>query len=139
MISKLAGALLKKNTKTKVWWVKLGLCLVLSNLFFFILFGGEEIKSPVLTSAIKGSVDVQLAATHLTPFEEGKRVLLVHRRSRKRVEGQFKALNETHTTLTVSEENAVILLSHENWEILPYLKDFRFHEIARGESYEIHY
>jgi hypothetical protein len=139
MISKLAGVLLKKNMKTKIWWVKLGLCLVFSNLFFFVLFGGSTSKETTLSSTPKGSVDVQLTATHSTPFEAGKKVLLVHRKSRKRVEGELKALNDTHTTLTVSEENAVILLSHENWEILPYLKDFRFNEIARGESYEIHY
>jgi hypothetical protein len=33
----------------------------------------------------------------------------------------------------------VTLLTHEGWDILPYLKDFKFRQIAQGETYEIRY
>ena len=138
MISKFVGTLLKKNTKTKVWWFKLAASLVLSNVFFFALFGGGSDPVQEINSQA-GLVEVQLNASLLTPFTTGKKVLLVNRHARARVEGILNAQAETSTTVAVQEKDAVTLLSQEGWEILPYLKDFKFRQIAQGESYEIRY
>ncbi len=82
MISKLAGIISKKNTKTKTWWLKLGVALVLSNVFFFLLFGGDNTSSAETTHMPEGLVEVQLEARLHTPFQKGKKVLLVSRSGR---------------------------------------------------------
>src|SRR6476660_3530937 len=83
MISKLAGIISLKNTKNKVWWPKLAVAIVVSNVFFFLLFGGDNTSSADTFHIPPGWVEVQLEARLHTPFQNGKKVLLVNRPGRK--------------------------------------------------------
>ena len=75
MISKIAGIISKKDTKTKQWWLKLGIALILSNIFFFLLFSGNEVQSPEQEPSLPaGWVEIQLKAELMTPFHEGKKI-----------------------------------------------------------------
>lgn len=142
MISKLAGIILKKNTKTKVWWMKLGFALVLSNIFFFCLFSGKESEAAPMTQVEPHQVEVQLMATLLTPFAEGKRVLLVHRGSRSHVTGTLKSFQAESGAYVVSvhEDEANKLFQQQTWEILPYIKNLSIgHKGIPGVQHEIRY
>lgn len=135
------GTSLKKNTKTKVWWLKLFIGLILSNIFFFILFSHPE--KTIETSRIpEGWVEVQLDAQLLTPFHLGKKVLLVHRNGRKKLEGVLQASAPEQIgkiTVLVKESEAHALFMHEAWEILPYLKHLTFSPKRTEASHEIRY
>lgn len=136
------GTILKRNTKTKMWWPKMAASLVLSNIFFFMLFGGHdsEVKSP---SAIPdGWVEVQLNAELLTPFHYGKKVLIIHRIGRKKLEGVLQAPGSQDLgklTLLVKESEAHALFQYEAWEVLPYLKNMSFAANKKDQSHEIRY
>ena len=128
---------MKKNTRTKVWWMKLAVSLVLSNVFFFLLFGAD---APAVEKKLEpGLIEVQLSAQLLTPFQEGKRVLLIQRTSRVRLDGILREQTENGVIVSVNEETALQLITFDQWEVLPYLKDFRFKSIAQGAAYEIRY
>lgn len=143
MISEKIGTLLKKNTKTKVWWMKLGVSIVLSNVFFFILFSGDsEVKQAGPSGTPEGWVEVQLEAQMLTPFHSGKKVLIVHRSARKKLEGVLQAAGSDELgriTVLVKENEASALFQHSTWEILPYLKHLTFASVRKEESHEIRY
>jgi hypothetical protein len=135
---KIRGIVLKKDFQVKA--VKLAVALILSNLFFFLLFSGpEEVKAE--TGLLPGVVELQLKVNLLTPFEAGKKILLIHRSSRLRAEGKMKMPQdaEGRITVEVSEADAELLLTQEEWEITPYLKSLRFKVAAQGERYEIRY
>lgn len=141
MISKKIGTIFKENMKTKLWWGKLGIALIISNIFFFLLFGGSS-EAVQETSLPQGWVEVQVNASLLTPFQQGKRVLLLHRQGRKKLEGIL--LMETSEqlgkiTLLVKEDEAATLFRFENWEILPYLKNIHFTASTKEVGHEIHY
>lgn len=140
MISKFVGEILKKNTKTKVWWMKLGFAIILSNIFFFVLFSDDSEMKQETSSVPQGWVEMQLEAQLLTPFHSGKKVLVVHRLGRKKLEGVLQtAENENKITVLVKEEEAHALLQFESWEILPYLKHLNFASVKKEESHEIRY
>lgn len=143
MISEKLGTLLKKNTKTKIWWTKLGIALVLSNIFFFVLFSGDsEVKQAPVEGIPEGWVEVQLNAELMTPFHTGKKVLLVHRSGRKKLEGvlQDPATEQLgKITVLVKETEAHALFQHENWEVLPFLKHLNFASVIKEASHEIRY
>ncbi len=143
MIFKLIGTALKKNTKTKLWWAKLGIALVLSNIFFFVLFGGSsEVKQDLPSGIPEGWVEVQLQAELLTPFHSGKKVLIIHRIGRKKLEGVLQSPGADQigrTTVLVREAEAYALFQHETWEILPYLKHMQFAVTKKGSTHEIRY
>ncbi len=141
MISSKVGTLLKKNTGTRLWWVKLALALILSNVFFFYLFGPgpQEPGAEVLPS---GWVEVKLKAALQTPYERGKKVLLVQRDSRKKLEGLLRSptIPETEElTVLVRESEAQVLFHFEHWEILPFIRNLTFAPKNTGEQHEIHY
>jgi hypothetical protein len=140
VISKVIGTIWSKNTKTKVWWVKLGVCLVLSNLFFFLCFSGAE-EVVAETGAPIGWVEAQVEAKLLTPFQEGKRVLLVHRAQGRQVSALLKTpMNqEGRLTLMVEEAVAPILFQLEGWEVLPFMKNLVLRTESRGAQHEIRY
>lgn len=141
MNSKIAGTGSKKNTRTKFWWIKLGLCLILSNIFFFILFSKNE-KTPTLNTIPDGWVEIQVRAELLTPFHSGKRVLLLHRIAAQKVEAMLESSPqdpEGRFTVLVPENQAEVLLKYESWEIVPYLKKLSLNQATRGESHEIRY
>lgn len=141
MISKIAGKDLNKGTKPKIWWMKLGVAIVLSNIFFFVLFSGSE--TPIVTSTIpEGWVEIQVRAELLTPFHSGKKVLLLHRLAGKRVEGVLETSPqepEGRFTVLVKETEAESLLQHESWEIVPFLKTLSFSAATKGVNHEIRY
>ncbi len=142
MISKLAGIISGKNTKTKLWWTKLAIALVLSNVFFFLLFGGDNTSSAETFSMPPGWVEVQLEARLHTPFQNGKKVLLMTRSGRKKLMG---VLNEggneldQRITVLVKENEAALLFQHENWEILPLIQNLHFKTATQRENHEIRY
>lgn len=142
MISKLAGIISGKNTKTKLWWTKLGFAIVLSNVFFFLLFGGDNTSSAETSLVPHGWVEVQLEARLHTPFQYGKKVLLVSRSARKKINAVLDSGGnelDPRTTVLVPEEEAALLFQHENWEILPLIQNLRFRTLVQRESHEIRY
>ena len=141
MISNIVGTALKKNTKTKQWWAKLAIAIVISNIFFFLLFSGSETEIEKSTIP-EGWVEIQVRAELLTPFHSGKKVLLLHRLGRKRVEAMLETSPqepEGRFTVLVKESEAESLLQHESWEIVPFLKTLSFARIKTGVSHEIRY
>jgi hypothetical protein len=141
MISNIVGTALKKNTKTKQWWAKLAVAIVISNIFFFLLFSGSETEIEK-SSIPEGWVEIQVRAELLTPFHSGKKVLLLHRLGRKRVEAMLETSPqepEGRFTVLVKESEAESLLQHESWEIVPFLKTLSFARIKTGVSHEIRY
>lgn len=144
MISEKIGTLLKKSTKNKTWWLKLGGALMLSNIFFFLLFGGSsEVKSEVTDASgvPTGWVEAQIMADLLTPFQKGKKVLLIQRIQGKKIEALLKESgnNEGKIVVLVKEEEAHGLFLSEGWEVLPYLKQLSFNRTKKDYSHEIHY
>lgn len=139
MISKAAGTILKKNTKTKDWWLKLAVALILSNVFFFLLFS-EEAPQEISPVATAGWVEVQLRADLMTPFQKGKKILLVHRSGGQRIEGMLKnAIDlEGRLTILVKENEAAPLFLKQSWEILPYIANLKIPPL-KGEMHEIRY
>lgn len=141
MISNIVGTALKKNTKTKQWWLKLGIAIVISNIFFFLLFSGSETEIEKSTIP-DGWVEIQVRAELLTPFHSGKKVLLLHRLGRKKVEAMLETSPqepEGRFTVLVKESEAESLLQHESWEIVPFLKTLSFARVHTGVSHEIRY
>ena len=138
MISKLNGIDSLKNMKIDQKKMKIFIALILSNIFFFILFssnGESQVKEPLQ----KGMVEVKIAGLSHTPFEAGKKILLIQKASRLKIEGQFISENETHFHISVKENEAHQLFKHEAWEIIPYLSNLTFPQYSRGESHEILY
>lgn len=140
MIFKKDGTSLKKITKNKIWWVKLAVCLILSNIFFFVLFKpspADEIEESVQA----GWVELQIRADLLTPYKHDKKILLINRISRSRAEGVLKSSvdSEGRMTVLVREIDASILLKYEHWEVLPYMKTLSFAPVPKGDIYEIRY
>ncbi len=141
MNSKITGTLLNKNTKTKIWWLKLAIAIILSNIFFFVLFSKDE-KNEVISSIPNGWVEIQVRAELLTSFQSRKKVLLLHREGRRKIEAMLETSPmepEGRFTVLVKESEAEALLKYENWEIIPYLKTIRFFPKKNGVSHEIRY
>jgi hypothetical protein len=143
VISEKIGTTSKKNMKTKLWWIKLGLALILSNIFFFILFKNEQGPDMnKITGTPEGWVEVQLEAHLLTPFQSGKKVLIVHRNARKKLEGVLQANGADELgriTVLVKETEANALFQYSTWEVLPYLKHLTFASVTKETGHEIRY
>ena len=142
MISKLAGIISGKNTKTKTWWLKLGIALVLSNVFFFLLFGGDNTSAAETNFIPVGLVEVQLEARLHTPFQIGKKVLLVSRSGRKKIHGVLHQNGnelDQRVTILVKEDEASLLFQNDNWEILPLIQNLHFRTFSQRETHEIRY
>lgn len=89
-----------------------------------------------------GWVEVQLQADLLTPFHFGKKVLIIHRNGRKKIEGVLQATPVDQLgklTVLVKEDEAHALFQHETWEVLPYLKNLTFAYARKEQSHEIRY
>lgn len=142
MISKLAGIISGKNTKTKIWWMKLGAALILSNVFFFLLFGGDNTSVAQTNFLPEGWVEVQLEARLHTPFQIGKKVLLVSRSGRKKIHGVLNQNGnelDQRVTVLVKEDEAALLFQNDNWEILPLIQNLYFKTFTQRENHEIRY
>ena len=135
MTSEPAGINWKKSTK-----IKLAVALVLSNVFFFLLFGNSSEVKQETNDTPAGWVEIQLNAELFTPFHTGKKVLLVNRIGRKKLEGVLQtSATEGRMTVLVKETEAHALFQHERWEVLPFLKNLNFATVKKGESHEIRY
>ncbi len=142
MISKLAGIISAKDTRTKLWWMKLAVAILLSNVFFFVLFGGSNTTSAETPEVLPGWVEVQLEARLHTPFQNGKKVLLMTRSGRKKINGMLNKGGtelDQRVTVLVKEDEAALLFQHENWEILPMIQNLHFKTITERENHEIRY
>jgi hypothetical protein len=141
MLSKLSGMLSAKDTKTKQKWAKIAIALILSNLFFFLLFSRNEDTLAAPPGIPDGWVEVQIRADLLTPFQDRKKVLLVNRRQGGQLEGVLQQGTDPEGKLTVlvKESEAQALFQHESWEVLPYIRNLKLRAPQRGESYEIRY
>ena len=142
MISKLAGIISAKNTKNKIWWLKLGFAIILSNVFFFLLFGGDNTSSAETHLLPEGWVEVQLEARLHTPFQMGKKVLLVSRSERKKISAVLNQSGnefDPRITVLVPEKEAALLFQFGSWEILPVINNLHFKTIVQRENHEIRY
>jgi hypothetical protein len=140
MNSRIIGTILKKNTKTRAWWLKLSVALILSNIFFFLLFAAEDKPYQAEIELAPGWVEIQLRADLMTPFQKGKKILLIHRSGRQSIEGMLQAGMdpEGRLTILVKEAEAALLFVHQSWEILPFIANHRFPAL-KGERHEIRY
>ena len=141
MISKKLGTVIKENTRIKLWWSKLGIALIISNIFFFLLFGGNS-EAVQENTTPEGWVEVQVTASFSTPFQTGKRVLLINRQRREKLDAVLKMEVPEHPgklTLLIKEKEASTLFRYENWEILPYIKDLPFTASTKEINHEIRY
>lgn len=89
-----------------------------------------------------GWVEVQLQAQMLTPFQSGKKVLLVQRSEGKKLEGVLKGheLEDAgRLTVLVKEDEAEALFKYSTWEVLPYLRHLSLVKVKKGTSHEIRY
>ena len=89
-----------------------------------------------------GLVEVQLEARMHTPFQKGKKVLLVSRSGRKKMSAVLdQSGNELdqRVTVLVKEEEAGLLFQIDNWEVLPLIGNLRFNTISQRENHEIRY
>ena len=142
MISEKIGIILKKNTKNKFWWIKLGLSLIISNIFFFLLFSNPKTETVNPGPKAPGEVEIQLQAQLLTPFQVGKKILIINRKRRKKIEAvllsqELEVLNKF--TVLVKEEEANTLFHYSDWEILPYMKYLSFALNVKDHQHEIRY
>lgn len=130
--------------QNKTWVIKMGSALIVSNLFFFLLFSGnkqDETIPPSLTTP-SGWVEVQLAAELLTTLKEGKQVLLVNRFGKVQIEGILigpSLLSPEKFIIQVKEHEASKLFEHNSWEILPFIKNMSFRISKSGVQHEIRY
>ncbi len=142
MLSEKIGLLLKKSTKNKFWWIKLGFSLILSNIFFFVLFSNSEDSIKKLETTPTDHVEIQLSAALLTPFQIGKKILIVNRKKRIKIQGVLISQlldEENRLTFLVNEKEANHLFLNSNWEILPYMKYLSFASIQKDQDHEIRY
>lgn len=141
MTSKPNGTDSSKKIKLRKLWLKLAAALIVSNLFFFFIFHPSE-KQKMSPSIPDGWVQLQVKAELLTPFQYGKKVLLLNRRSNRSVEAMLETAPtdvDGRFTVLVKESSAEELIRLESWEILPFLKTLTFAPKARGEQHEIRY
>lgn len=137
------GIIFKKNTRPKVWWVKMGISLVISNVFFFLMFAPDSHEaSKIKPNKSSGMVEVNVKAILHTPFQNRKRVILINRRSNKNLPAMLKAMNENspeEVTVLIHESIAGELFRYHEWEIFPYLKKITLNQKKGKEIHEIHY
>lgn len=136
---KFSGITSSKSTRDKL--LKLIVAILLSNVFFFLLFFKNETPSKDPHHLPDGWVEVQLRAELLTPFQNGKKVLLVNRGVRQKLTGMLKEAQdpEGKITIMVKEAEADRLFMHEHWEVLPFLNNLSFPGPQKGVSHEIRY
>jgi hypothetical protein len=145
MILKKIGIVLPKNTQAKSWWIKLGISIILSNIFFFLIFSPEQ-KDQDRPISPQNWVDIQLDAEILTPLINGKKILLLNKKERKKIEGFLKTNEIDNTgkiTVSVREEQAHEIITFQSWQILPFLRHHKFassnEKRKRKPDHEIYY
>jgi len=140
MLFKKNGTSFKLDTKNKTFIIKIAAALVLSNIFFFILFSpSDEIEEKSLSD---NEVEIHLQVTFHTSFQKGKKVLLIHRKTQRMVEAKLQDwVNEETQTLSVSVQDtqAQRVIDLTGWEVVPYIKQYTFAQTSKGDQYEIRY
>lgn len=132
-----------RNIKNKLWWMKLSIALVVSNIFFYLIFTSDQAKGQPLRAALTGAlVEAQLEAQLLTPFQSGKKVLIIQRERGLKIEGVLQGLSTEvpgRVTVLVKENEASALFFHRDWEILPFLRELTLVTKSKGGTHEIRY
>jgi hypothetical protein len=114
--------------------------LIISNILFYLLFGNETKTETASIPA--GWVEIKIKAELLTPFQMGKKVLLIQRQRRKQIEAMLEMQPtdpEDRFTVWVKESEAEGLLRFENWEIIPFIKTLSLEPSNKGITHEINY
>jgi hypothetical protein len=140
MISKLNGISFKKNIRIKPSVIKISFAILLSNIFFFLIFSNNDAPKETV-SIMPGWIEVQFKAEAMTPFQKGKKITLLNGNRSLKLEGVLQANQneEGKYTAWIKEEDAPKLFQYSNWEILPFLKDWKLIKKTREVSHEIHY
>ena len=141
MTFKINGNSLRKSTQNKLWWLKLGVTIILTNVLFFLLFSSPESKVNQMVLP-HGWVEFQVKAELLTPFQKGKKIILLNRQSQLFMSGVLEENSkepEGRMTVLVKDEDVSKLIHHEIWEIIPELKHFSLAKKTKGVSHEIRY
>ena len=141
MSLKTTGISSKLNIASKPLLFRVLAAIVLSNIFFYLLFmNSDETEAQVLPP--DGWVQIQIKADSRTPFQSGKKVLLVDRQRGMSLEAVLEippSETEEHFTISVKEEEASEVLRFKNWEIIPYLKKLTLSKVGKRVEHEIHY
>jgi hypothetical protein len=122
--------------------IKLVLALILSNIFFFMLFSADEAKTP--EQSYQG-VEIIIEGKLLTSFEKNKEVLLTHSNSGLKIKARLLSIQETqdHYLVLTQESDAIKILARPlHWNILPYLKNFTLSspkQYVQEIDHEIHF
>lgn len=128
---------------SKIKIIKIVTALILSNIFFYMLFSPNDEVSELKTN--RGGVEVIIEGKLMTSFEENKDVLLTQPNLGLKLKGKLltNQNSETHYLVLVSEEDAQQILGRPlNWNILPYLKNFKLPTARRTHQeidHEIHF
>ncbi|GEM_PF-1848935 len=148
-----SGIDLKKSTKKtsaidakKI--IKIITAIILSNIFFFMLFSSPNVSKQKINSA--DEVEVIIEGELMTSFSEGKDVLLTQTGSGIKVRAKLLTLPENqnlddkkhYLVLTSIADAHKVLGRPLNWNILPYLKDFTLRTPKRQAQeidHEIHF
>jgi hypothetical protein len=138
---KINGSSLRKNTKNKFWWLKLGVTIVVTNILFFLLFSSPDSKVNEPRTP-QGWVEFQVKAELLTPFQKGKKIIILNRKSQIFLTGMLEENSKEpdgRITVQVKDEDASKLIRYDMWEIIPDLKNFTLPKKIKGAVHEIRY
>jgi hypothetical protein len=141
MNSKTNGTSSKLNIGHRPLLIRTLIAILISNIFFYLLFmSSNETEAQEVQQA--GWVQIQLTAKARTPFQTGKKVLLIDRRSGLSVEAvleQSPSETDERITVSVKEGDAHSVLKSDNWEIVPYLKNLNLTQVGKRVEHEIRY
>jgi hypothetical protein len=129
-----------KRIKFEPRQIKIGIALVVSNIFFFLLFsGGDE---TTVNTLIPGYVEIEVRGELSTSFAEGKKVSVINKRRTIKVDAQllrYHSEPDSKVLLQVDEKDAHQLLAPDNWEIFPLLSTYQVALPLPKEAHEIRY
>lgn len=143
---KSGSALKKGSTQTNAISaqkiLKLVIALILSNIFFFMLFSSDETSKVEKTYQ---GVEVIIEGKLLTSFEENKEVLLTHPNSGLKIKARLLTHPDMqdHYLILAEESDALKILARPlQWNILPYLKNYSLRspkQLTQEIDHEIHF
>lgn len=117
--------------------LKIILLILISNAFFYFLFfpASEEVQQELSSDFIEVKVNAKL----MTSFHNGKKVTLYHALTNQNIMGHLISPpdEEGFTTVATDTESAKLLLTKNNWRIIPPIQLNVSQN--KGESREIRY
>jgi hypothetical protein len=119
-------------------WIKTGLALIMSNIFFYLLF----IKSSTEEVApLAGEVEIELRAELYTSYSSHKKVTVMNKQRSIKVDGTLLSYStepESKVLIHVNEADAHLLITKDSWEVFPLLLNYKVSSPKRGQ-HEIRY